>query len=34
MSNLDGKCLICGKPGRHIVAPTMGKFGYYTCQKS
>lgn len=31
-TNDDGICLVCDDLGRHFVPPSMGKFGYYTCQ--
>lgn len=33
MTYTDGICMICGVPGRHFVPPSMGKFGYYSCQR-
>lgn len=32
MTYANGICLVCDKAGRHFVPPTMGKFGYYSCQ--
>lgn len=31
-TNDDGLCPVCRKPGHHFVPPSMGRFGYYTCQ--
>lgn len=32
MPATDDTCLSCVQPGNHFVSPSMGKFGYYTCE--
>lgn len=34
MTYANGLCLVCDKIGRHFVPPSMGKFGYYSCQQA